>query len=198
MITFYHPFRRCVTHRRKGFEMKAPFNNNLPLQTGDVMVNPINPLNPDSKTIRCCALNLWPSPQLDLTPHTKKAYLYQMKRFFDTTGLCNAEDQYMVDPFRNMYENILHLIISKQYFLIHAPRQRGKTTFLQALAHRLNKEKNYVAVVCSLESAGFTGRHWKEREFRGEWKPIYKDGLNRSLISLFGYLSIRETCPASS
>jgi hypothetical protein len=28
--------------------MKAPFNNNLPNQTNDVMVNPINPENPDS------------------------------------------------------------------------------------------------------------------------------------------------------
>jgi len=78
-----------------------------------------------------------------------------MKRFFNTTGLCNAEDHYMVDPFRNMYDNILHLIHSKQYFLIHAPRQTGKTTFLHALAHRLNKEGNYVSVVCSLESAGY-------------------------------------------
>jgi hypothetical protein len=79
-----------------------------------------------------------------------------MKKFFNTTGLCNAEDHYMVDPFRNMYDNILNLINSKQYFLIHAPRQTGKTTFLHALAHRLNREGNYVAVVCSLESAGYT------------------------------------------
>jgi hypothetical protein len=34
----------------KSFEMKAPFNNKLPTQTGDVLVNPINPVNPDSKT----------------------------------------------------------------------------------------------------------------------------------------------------
>jgi hypothetical protein len=27
----------------RGFEMKAPFNNNLPTQTGDVKVNPVNP-----------------------------------------------------------------------------------------------------------------------------------------------------------
>jgi hypothetical protein len=32
----------------RGFEMKAPFNNNLPPQTNDVMVNPQNPVNPDS------------------------------------------------------------------------------------------------------------------------------------------------------
>ncbi len=41
----------------RGLEMKAPFNNNLNPQTGDIMVNPINPENPDSKTTRCCALN---------------------------------------------------------------------------------------------------------------------------------------------
>jgi hypothetical protein len=28
--------------------MKAPFNNNLPNQANDVMVNPVNPVNPDS------------------------------------------------------------------------------------------------------------------------------------------------------
>ena len=31
-----------------GLAMKAPFNNNLPNQTNDVMVNPRNPENPDS------------------------------------------------------------------------------------------------------------------------------------------------------
>jgi hypothetical protein len=55
-----------------------------------------------------------------------------------------------------MYDDIHILIDDMQYFLIHAPRQTGKTTFLHALAHRLNKEGNYVAVVCSLESAGYT------------------------------------------
>jgi hypothetical protein len=33
----------------RGFETKAPFKNNLPPQIGDVIVNPINPVNPDSK-----------------------------------------------------------------------------------------------------------------------------------------------------
>ncbi|MFN6080786.1 MAG: hypothetical protein ACK48I_16440 [Bacteroidota bacterium] len=31
------------------FEMKVPFNNNLPTQTNDVIINPGNPENPDSK-----------------------------------------------------------------------------------------------------------------------------------------------------
>jgi hypothetical protein len=33
----------------KGIEMKAASNNNLPSQTDAVIVNPINPVNPDSK-----------------------------------------------------------------------------------------------------------------------------------------------------
>jgi hypothetical protein len=36
--------------------LKAPFNNKLPTQTNDVMVNPENPENPDSK-IGCSAHN---------------------------------------------------------------------------------------------------------------------------------------------
>jgi hypothetical protein len=32
----------------RGLAMKATFNNNLPNQTNDVMVNPVNPVNPDS------------------------------------------------------------------------------------------------------------------------------------------------------
>jgi hypothetical protein len=32
----------------KSLAMKAVYNNNLPTQTNDVMVNPRNPVNPDS------------------------------------------------------------------------------------------------------------------------------------------------------
>jgi hypothetical protein len=37
----------CYTSA-KGLAMKAPFNNKLPSQTNDVIVNPRNPENPDS------------------------------------------------------------------------------------------------------------------------------------------------------
>ena len=36
----------CYTSAR-GLEMKAPFINNLSTQTGDVLLNPQNPVNPD-------------------------------------------------------------------------------------------------------------------------------------------------------
>jgi hypothetical protein len=47
MITLYtvSPMRNASA---RGREMKAPFNNNLPNQANDVIINPINPKNPDS------------------------------------------------------------------------------------------------------------------------------------------------------
>lgn len=77
-----------------------------------------------------------------------------MKRFFNTTGLCNPERHYMVDPFRGMYDSIYALIEAEQFFLLHAPRQTGKTTFLHQLAHRLNREGKYIGIVFSVETAG--------------------------------------------
>jgi hypothetical protein len=44
------------------------------------------------------------------------------------------------------------LIAMKQYFVIHAARQSGKTTYLQDLAQRLNAEGKYYALYCSLEN----------------------------------------------
>ena len=42
----------------KSLEMEASFNNKLPTQTGDVMVNPNNPVNPDSKIYAATHPNL--------------------------------------------------------------------------------------------------------------------------------------------
>jgi predicted AAA+ superfamily ATPase len=44
------------------------------------------------------------------------------------------------------------LIDMKQYFVIHAARQSGKTTYLKDLTRRLNAEGKYYALYCSLES----------------------------------------------
>ena len=42
-------FRRCDDASAEGFEMKDAHNNYLPFQTKDVIRNPRNPVNPDSK-----------------------------------------------------------------------------------------------------------------------------------------------------
>jgi DNA polymerase III delta prime subunit len=77
-----------------------------------------------------------------------------MKRFFNTTGFCNPDDHYMVNPLRGILKELYALIEKKQYFLIHAPRQTGKTTLLHALAHQINQEGKYIASVMSVEQAG--------------------------------------------
>jgi aromatic ring-cleaving dioxygenase len=77
-----------------------------------------------------------------------------MGRFFNTTGFCNPEDHYMVEPLRGLVKEVYALIEKKQYFLLHAPRQTGKTTLLHALAHRINKEGRYIGCVMSVEQAG--------------------------------------------
>ena len=50
-------------------------------------------------------------------------------------------------------EEILSLIDQQKYFLLHAPRQTGKTTCLLALADYLNQEGRYRAVYANIESA---------------------------------------------
>ena len=49
MNTFYVLFAAAMIAAAKSPKMKAPFNNNLPSQTKGVMVNPVNPENPDSE-----------------------------------------------------------------------------------------------------------------------------------------------------
>ncbi|MBI4645550.1 MAG: ATP-binding protein [Bacteroidia bacterium] len=78
-------------------------------------------------------------------------------RIFNTTGHCRPEWHYMVEPLRGLKEEIYSLIQNKQYFLIHAPRQSGKTTLLHSLAKNINDEGNYIAVTFTVEEAGVPG-----------------------------------------
>ncbi|MCP4156988.1 MAG: ATP-binding protein, partial [bacterium] len=73
---------------------------------------------------------------------------------FNTSGLCIPDDHYMVDPLKRM-EEVEGLIKEKLYFTIHAPRQSGKTTYLHALARKLNAEGKYTALIVSFEQAGY-------------------------------------------
>ena len=60
-------------------------------------------------------------------------------RFFNTAGPVRAEDHYAVPPLkRGNVSEILELIRRKQYFVLHAPRQTGKTSALIALRDLLN------------------------------------------------------------
>ena len=60
-------------------------------------------------------------------------------RKFNTEGPIIAEDHYHVPPLERVdLREILELIRDKRYFVMHAPRQTGKTSALLALRDLLN------------------------------------------------------------
>ena len=75
-------------------------------------------------------------------------------RFFTTEGPVRVEDHYSIPPLQRWdLDDVLQLIAQKKYFLLHAPRQTGKTSCLLALAEYLNREGYYRAVYVNIEAA---------------------------------------------
>ena len=72
-------------------------------------------------------------------------------RYFNIAGPCNKADHYMIEAALRL-QGVEQLIDMKQFFVIHAARQSGKTTYMRDLAQRLNKTGKYYAIYCSLES----------------------------------------------
>jgi len=75
-----------------------------------------------------------------------------MDRFFNIAGPCNPVDHYMLSATERLPE-VVSLIRKKQYFVIHAQRQCGKTTAILALRNEINAGSERVAMYCSLEAA---------------------------------------------
>ncbi|MCY1017490.1 ATP-binding protein [Pyxidicoccus sp. MSG2] len=73
-----------------------------------------------------------------------------MARWFNTAGPCNPVDHYMLPALRRLPE-VQRLIDQKGYFVVHAPRQVGKTTALLSLARDLTAEGRHVGVLVSME-----------------------------------------------
>jgi len=73
-------------------------------------------------------------------------------RFFNTTGPCNPWDHYMLPPEERLVGAQLHRYVGdKLYWVLHAPRQTGKTTFLQSWSKVINSSGEAVACYVSLE-----------------------------------------------
>ena len=74
-----------------------------------------------------------------------------MERYFNIGGPCSAADHYML-PAMARLPQVVSLISKKQYFVVHAQRQCGKTTAFQALADEINAKGEKVALYCSVEA----------------------------------------------
>ena len=79
-----------------------------------------------------------------------------MPRHFNTAGPCHPAKHYMLPPERRL-PGVDALIDSESYFVVHAPRQTGKTTTLATIARRLREEGRYAAVVASCEAGQAAG-----------------------------------------
>ena len=73
-----------------------------------------------------------------------------MKKF-NTTGPCFPDEHYMM-PALDRLPGIRELVADGNYFVVHAPRQTGKTTALKALVREINAKGDMAAIYCTLES----------------------------------------------
>nr|VFK16865.1 MAG: AAA-like domain-containing protein [Candidatus Kentron sp. LFY] len=77
----------------------------------------------------------------------------QMKRF-NTAGPVQNDIHYAIPALSRWdMDEVEELIADRQYFVLHAPRQTGKTSCLLALMERLDVEGDYTALYVNLEPA---------------------------------------------
>ena len=75
-------------------------------------------------------------------------------RFFNTEGPVRPDDHYHIPPLDRLnLDELLGLVRDKQYFVLHAPRQTGKTSALLALRDLLNAGGDYRCVYANVEAA---------------------------------------------
>ncbi|WP_461832964.1 AAA-like domain-containing protein [Desulfothermus sp.] len=75
-------------------------------------------------------------------------------RYFNTAGPVRCDEHYCLPPLQRLdLEEVLMLIDQKKYFVLHAPRQTGKTSCLLALMEYLNSQGKYKALYINVEKA---------------------------------------------
>jgi len=79
-----------------------------------------------------------------------------MSRVFNTAGPCRPTKHYMLPP-EGRLPGVRRLIDEEHYFVVHAPRQMGKTTYFQALTEALRREGRYTVLLTSCEAGQAAG-----------------------------------------
>ena len=77
--------------------------------------------------------------------------IFHMERYFNIAGPCIPVEHYML-PALDRIPGIRRLVSRRQYFVVHAPRQTGKTTALKALVREINAKGEMAALYCTLET----------------------------------------------
>ena len=73
-------------------------------------------------------------------------------RRFNTEGPVRLDEHYAIPPLDRIdVDHVLELIRDKRYFVLHAPRQTGKTSALKALSERLEAGGDHHCVYVNVE-----------------------------------------------
>ena len=77
-----------------------------------------------------------------------------MEKFFNTSGPVKTDKHYTLDPLSRLdWQEVHQLIASERYFVLHAPRQTGKTSALLAMMQTLNAAGDYACAYANIEGA---------------------------------------------
>jgi hypothetical protein len=105
-----------------------------------------------------------------------------MSRWFNIAGPCQDDIHYMLPPTARL-PDLEELIQQRSYFVVHAPRQTGKTTAMLALAKQLTESGRYTAVTVSAE-VGSAFNHdigTAELAILGTWRDTIEVRLPQDL-----------------
>jgi hypothetical protein len=81
-----------------------------------------------------------------------------MEKFFNSAGPIKEDKNYFIDPLSRVdWPDLKHLIDTERYFVLHAPRQTGKTSMLLKIMQVLNATGRYAALYTNIESAQAAG-----------------------------------------
>ena len=97
---------------------------------------------------------------------------FMTTRFFNTAGPVRPQKNYCIPPLDRLeLDDVLALIRDEKYFVLHAPRQTGKTSALLALRDLLNSRGAYRCVYANVE-AGQAAREDMERALRAVFSEL--------------------------
>ena len=102
-----------------------------------------------------------------------------MKKKFCIAGPIQQEEHYYL-PLRMNEAELMELIEDKKYFILHAPRQSGKTTAMRWLVDQLNASGRYEALYVNVEPAQAM------RDDVAAALPIIINNIKRAIQSFFG------------
>jgi hypothetical protein len=77
-----------------------------------------------------------------------------MNQFFSVAGPINTKRHLHIAPLSRVdWPEVQMLISQEEYFVLHAPRQTGKTSTMLAMVESLNQSGEYVALYANIEEA---------------------------------------------